>query len=87
MKIGFKTAQTNVDWPTRLDTWQLADEMPVFDSGWLFDNFVALGSEGGGSHEGWTLAPALAARTSRLQLGHLVGGPPPRPAHSSRGRQ
>ena len=74
MKIGFKTAQANVEWPALLATWQLADEMPVFDSGWLFDHFVALGSDGGGAHEGWTLASALAARTTRLQLGHLVLG-------------
>jgi len=72
LRIGFKTAQVNVDWPTLLDTWCLADEMPVFDSGWLFDHFVALGSGGGTSHEGWTVAAALAAHTRRLQFGHLV---------------
>jgi alkanesulfonate monooxygenase SsuD/methylene tetrahydromethanopterin reductase-like flavin-dependent oxidoreductase (luciferase family) len=74
LRIGFKTAQFDVDWPTLLDIWQLADELPVFDSGWLLDHFVALGADGGGSHEGWTLATALAARTNRLQLGHLVLG-------------
>jgi len=31
MKIGFKTSQTNVDWPTLLATWELGDELPVFD--------------------------------------------------------
>lgn len=72
MKIGFKTSQTNVDWPTLLATWEAADEMPVFDSGWVFDHFVALGEGGGACHEGWTVATALAARTRRLQLGHLV---------------
>jgi hypothetical protein len=39
LRIGFKTAQFSVDWPKLLDTWRLADEMPVFDSGWLFDHF------------------------------------------------
>jgi alkanesulfonate monooxygenase SsuD/methylene tetrahydromethanopterin reductase-like flavin-dependent oxidoreductase (luciferase family) len=73
MKIGFKTSQTDVDWPTLLATWELADEMPVFDSGWIFDHFVALG-EGGGSHEAFVTLAALAARTKRLQLGHLVLG-------------
>src|SRR5207244_12643278 len=72
MKIGFKTSQTNVDWPTLVATWELADERPILDSGWLFDHFVALGEGGGGSHEAFTMLAALAARTKRLQLGHLV---------------
>jgi alkanesulfonate monooxygenase SsuD/methylene tetrahydromethanopterin reductase-like flavin-dependent oxidoreductase (luciferase family) len=72
MKIGFKTSQTNVDWPTLVATWELADERPILDSGWIFDHFVALGEGGGGSHEAFTMIAALAARTTRLQLGHLV---------------
>jgi alkanesulfonate monooxygenase SsuD/methylene tetrahydromethanopterin reductase-like flavin-dependent oxidoreductase (luciferase family) len=72
VKIGFKTSQTNVDWPTLAATWELADERPILDSGWLFDHFVALGEGGGGSHEAFTTLAALAARTKRLQLGHLV---------------
>jgi len=72
MKIGFKTSQTNVDWPTLAATWELADERPILDSGWIFDHFVALGEGGGGSHEAFTTIAALAARTKRLQLGHLV---------------
>lgn len=73
MKIGFKTAQTDVDWATLLATWEMADlELTVFDSAWIFDHFVALGREAGPCHEGWTVMSALAARTGRLQLGHLV---------------
>ncbi|HET9877989.1 MAG TPA: LLM class flavin-dependent oxidoreductase [Candidatus Limnocylindria bacterium] len=71
MRIGFKTSQQNVDWPTLLATWELADETPALDSGWVFDHFVSL-DDGGPCHEGWTVASALAARTRRLQLGHLV---------------
>jgi alkanesulfonate monooxygenase SsuD/methylene tetrahydromethanopterin reductase-like flavin-dependent oxidoreductase (luciferase family) len=74
MRIGFKTSQVNVDWPTLLATWELADTLEVFDSGWIFDHFVSLGDEGGGSHEAFVLAGALAARTRRLQFGHLVLG-------------
>jgi alkanesulfonate monooxygenase SsuD/methylene tetrahydromethanopterin reductase-like flavin-dependent oxidoreductase (luciferase family) len=72
MRIGFKTSQTNVDWPTLLATWELGDSLPVFDSGWIFDHFVALGADGGGSHEAFALMGALAGVTRRLQLGHLV---------------
>lgn len=74
MRIGFKTSQVNVDWPTLLATWELGDTLEVFDSGWIFDHFVALGESGGGSHEAFVLAGALATRTRRLQFGHLVLG-------------
>ncbi len=74
MKIGFKTSQTNVDWPTLRATWEAGDQMAVFDSAWIFDHFVALGAGGGGSHEAFVTIAALAARTNRLQLGHLVLG-------------
>lgn len=74
MRIGFKTSQTNVDWPTLQATWELGDQLEVFDSAWIFDHFVALGDEGGGSHEGIALAGALAVLTKRLQFGHLVFG-------------
>ncbi len=74
MKIGFKTSQMDVDWPTLLATWELGDELTIFDSGWIFDHFVALWDSGGGSHEGFVTLAALAARTRRLQLGHLVLG-------------
>jgi alkanesulfonate monooxygenase SsuD/methylene tetrahydromethanopterin reductase-like flavin-dependent oxidoreductase (luciferase family) len=72
MRIGFKTSQTNVEWSTLVATWELADARPILDSGWIFDHFVALGEGGGGSHEAFTMLAALAARTRRLQLGHLV---------------
>jgi alkanesulfonate monooxygenase SsuD/methylene tetrahydromethanopterin reductase-like flavin-dependent oxidoreductase (luciferase family) len=74
MRIGFKTSQTNVDWPTLRETWELGDSLDVFDSGWIFDHFVALGAAGGGSHEGMVLAGALAVLTRRIQFGHLVLG-------------
>ena len=74
MRIGFKTSQANVDWPTVRATWELGDSLPVFDSAWIFDHFVALGDDGGGSHEAFALMGALAAVTQRLQIGHLVLG-------------
>lgn len=74
MKVGFKTAQMNVEWPMLRDTWLLGDELEVFDSGWLFDHFVAIDRPRGGNHEAWTIASALAALTNRLTFGHLVLG-------------
>ena len=72
MRIGFKTSQANVDWPTLRATWELGDSLPVFDSAWIFDHFVALGDDGGGSHEAFALIGPLAVVTRRLQIGHLV---------------
>lgn len=74
MRIGFKTSQTNVDWPTLRETWELGDSLEVFDSAWIFDHFVALSDDGGSSHEGMVLASALAVLTRRLTFGHLVLG-------------
>ena len=59
MRIGFKTSQMNVEWPTLKATWELGDSLPVFDSAWIFDHFVALGEGGGGSHEAFTMLAAL----------------------------
>lgn len=77
LQIGVKPAQWDVDWPTLLETWELADEMPELDSAWLFDHFVAVKDRvpaSQGAHEALTTAAALAARTRRLRLGHLVLG-------------
>lgn len=74
MKVGFKTAQMNVEWRTLRDIWQLGDELEVFDSGWLFDHFVSIDKPFGGNHEAWTVASAVGALTRRLEFGHLVLG-------------
>jgi alkanesulfonate monooxygenase SsuD/methylene tetrahydromethanopterin reductase-like flavin-dependent oxidoreductase (luciferase family) len=71
VRIGFKTSQTHTDWPTLLRVWELGDELTIFDSAWLFDHFVAPRDDGP-AHEAWTLLSALATRTTRLQIGHLV---------------
>lgn len=43
-----------------------------YDSLWLYDHLYAPGQPGMASFEGWTLATALLARTTRLRVGHLV---------------
>lgn len=77
LQIGVKPAQWDVDWPTLLATWELADSMPELDSAWLFDHFIAVKDRvpaPHGAHEALVTAAALASRTHRIRFGHLVLG-------------
>ena len=50
----------------------LAAEAAGFDSVWLMDHFAAPMAPQIDTFEGWTVATALAARTSTIRIGHLV---------------
>jgi alkanesulfonate monooxygenase SsuD/methylene tetrahydromethanopterin reductase-like flavin-dependent oxidoreductase (luciferase family) len=50
----------------------LAAEAAGFDSVWLMDHLAAPAAPEHDTFEGWTLASALAVRTSRIRIGHLV---------------
>jgi alkanesulfonate monooxygenase SsuD/methylene tetrahydromethanopterin reductase-like flavin-dependent oxidoreductase (luciferase family) len=50
----------------------LAAEEVGFDSAWFLDHLSAPGMPEADCYEGWTLATYLAAKTSRIRLGHLV---------------
>ena len=50
----------------------LAAEAAGFDSVWLMDHFTAPLAPEVDTFEGWTIATALAARTSTIRIGHLV---------------
>jgi alkanesulfonate monooxygenase SsuD/methylene tetrahydromethanopterin reductase-like flavin-dependent oxidoreductase (luciferase family) len=50
----------------------LAAETAGFDSIWLMDHLAAPGAMDQDTFEGWTLAAALAARTTTVRIGHLV---------------
>jgi alkanesulfonate monooxygenase SsuD/methylene tetrahydromethanopterin reductase-like flavin-dependent oxidoreductase (luciferase family) len=49
-----------------------AAEAAGFDSVWLMDHLAAPAATDQDTLEGWTLAAALAARTTTIRIGHLV---------------
>ncbi|MDQ1519289.1 MAG: hypothetical protein QOI55_362, partial [Actinomycetota bacterium] len=50
----------------------LVAEEAGFDSVWLMDHIAAPMAPDVDTFEGWTIASALAARTTRIRIGHLV---------------
>jgi alkanesulfonate monooxygenase SsuD/methylene tetrahydromethanopterin reductase-like flavin-dependent oxidoreductase (luciferase family) len=57
---------------SRLLERALATEAAGFDSLWLMDHLAAPMAPEVDTLEGWTVATALAARTSTVRIGHLV---------------
>ena len=42
MRFAFKTAPQNTTWADMLAVWQAADDIEVFESGWIFDHFYPI---------------------------------------------
>lgn len=80
MRIGVMVPMSLSDGPGRMPSWadirsfaEHAEAVGV-DSLWVCDHFVSGPEEGvvEGIHEAWTILSALAASTSRVELGQLV---------------
>lgn len=73
MRFALSTAQHKTTWD-RLDaSWQAADSLPIFESGWLFDHLYPLFTEPTNPClEGWTALSMLLARTNRIRGALLV---------------
>jgi alkanesulfonate monooxygenase SsuD/methylene tetrahydromethanopterin reductase-like flavin-dependent oxidoreductase (luciferase family) len=69
--FGIFLPQLRMSFSTMLER-TLAAEAAGFDSVWLMDHLAAPAAPQHDSFEGWTLASALAVRTTSIRLGHLV---------------
>jgi alkanesulfonate monooxygenase SsuD/methylene tetrahydromethanopterin reductase-like flavin-dependent oxidoreductase (luciferase family) len=69
--FGLFLPQLRMSFPTILER-TLAAEAAGFDSVWLMDHLAAPAAPQHDTFEGWTLAAALAVRTTTIRIGHLV---------------
>jgi alkanesulfonate monooxygenase SsuD/methylene tetrahydromethanopterin reductase-like flavin-dependent oxidoreductase (luciferase family) len=83
MRLAIQTPPEQTSFAELRDTWQAADELG-FSAAFTFDHFVPLDPGArpspdalippGPQYEGWVTLAALAACTSRLEVGTLVTG-------------
>ena len=54
MRFAFKTSPQHTTWHDMLDVWRAADDIELFESGWVFDHFYPIFSDATGPClEGW----------------------------------
>jgi len=71
MEFGLSITQFTDRWDHVLGDATLAESVGL-DSVWLVDHLAALGDASSPVFEGWTALTAVAARTDRVRVGHLV---------------
>jgi alkanesulfonate monooxygenase SsuD/methylene tetrahydromethanopterin reductase-like flavin-dependent oxidoreductase (luciferase family) len=69
--FGLYLPQLRMPWARMLERVETA-ERAGFDAVWLMDHLAAPLMPEIDTYEGWTVATALAARTSAIRIGHLV---------------
>jgi len=69
--FGLYLPQLRMSFDRILERTLVAEEAG-FDSIWLMDHLAAPMAPDVDTFEGWTIASALAARTTRIRIGHLV---------------
>ncbi len=71
LRFGIYVPQLAFEYRDLLERAQLCEQLG-FDSFWCFDHLYGPELPGTPAFEGWTLATALLAQTSRLRVGHMV---------------
>lgn len=72
-RFSFKTGIDGSGWSDIAECWRVAEELEVFDAGWVNDHFQGLAGQTEPTFEPFSALSALAAQTTRLRLGLLVG--------------
>ena len=70
-EVGVYIPQVSVSFEQLLERALLCEQLG-YHSFWVYDHLYAPNLPGNDALEGWTLATALLARTTRLRVGHLV---------------
>ncbi|MBV9845539.1 MAG: LLM class flavin-dependent oxidoreductase, partial [Kutzneria sp.] len=75
MRFAIKSSQMCARWSDPLALWKEADDIDIFESGWIFDHlYPTFGDLTAPCLESWTTLAALAQATRRIRLGILVSG-------------
>ena len=75
MRFAIKTRPEHQTWEELRDIWVAADEIPLFESAWIWVHFYPMtGDLTGPNFEAWTMLGAMAAQTQRIRIGCQVTG-------------